>query len=279
MRFTKMHGIGNDFVVMDAVTEELPAVDYSDLSQRVCERKFGVGADGLIVIVPSKIGDIGMRMFNPDGSEAEMCGNGVRCVARYAHERRLTDGSTIRLETAAGIRTLKVNTKKGTIESVRVDMGRPILERAGIPMRGAETERAIDEPLRVAGRRLKFTAVSMGNPHAVIFDAGTSPAIVEQLGPPIEQHRLFPKRTNVQFVEIQSTSEAVLATWERGAGATLACGTGACAALVAGVLTGRLGRRALLHLPGGDLEVEWAGDDRVWMTGPAVEVFVGEYPG
>ncbi len=273
-----MHGIGNDFVVVDGVTEPIPDVDLAELSRRINDRRFGVGGDGLILVLPSRSAEFRMRMFNPDGSEAEMCGNGTRCVARFVYDRKLTTETTIRLETLAGVRTLRLATRRGQVESVRVDMGQPRLRRSEIPMRGEDTEKVLDEPIEVEGRKLTVTAVSMGNPHAVVFDLKPSPADVALLGPAIETHRVFPQKTNVQFCDVTSTSEAVLRTWERGAGVTLACGTGACAAVVAGVLTGRLIRRVTVHLLGGDLLVEWNGDNRVMMTGPAETVFEGDYP-
>jgi diaminopimelate epimerase len=278
VKFTKMHGIGNDFVVVDAVSEPIPDVDLAELSKRINDRKFGVGSDGLIFVMPSRIADFRMRMFNPDGSEAEMCGNGTRCVARFVYDRKLKTDSVITLETLAGIRTLRLTTSGGKVEAIRVDMGRPRLRRSEIPMRGPDTEVVLDEPIKIGGRKITFTAVSMGNPHVVVFDQKLNLNQVAVLGPAIENHRLFPQRTNVQFCDVQSTSEVVLRTWERGAGVTLACGTGACAAVVAGVLTKRLTRRVKVHLLGGDLLIEWNGDDKVMMTGPAEEVFQGDYP-
>jgi diaminopimelate epimerase len=278
VEFTKMHGIGNDFVVVDCMAGAWPESELPALSRRINDRKFGVGSDGLILVLPSRVADFRMRMFNPDGSEAEMCGNGTRCVARFVYDRKLTTENTIRLETLAGVRTLRLATRGGKVESVRVDMGQPRLRRSEIPMRGADTEGVVEETVRVEGRKLTLIAVSMGNPHAIVFDAKLAPADVAVLGPAIETHRLFPQRTNVQFCDVVSAGEATLRTWERGAGVTLACGTGACASVVAGVLTGRLGRRVTVHLLGGDLLVEWNGDNRVMMTGPAEEVFVGKFP-
>jgi len=278
VKFTKMHGIGNDFVVVDCMSDAPPEADLPELSKRINDRKFGVGSDGLILVLPSRVADFRMRMFNPDGSEAEMCGNGTRCVARFVYDRRLTTENVVRLETLAGVRTLRLATRAGKVESVRVDMGQPRFRRSEIPMRGADTETVIDEPLKIEGRKLALTAVSMGNPHAVVFDLKLGLPEVAALGVAIESHRLFPQRTNVQFCDVATTSEIVLRTWERGAGVTLACGTGACAAVVAGVITGRLGRRVTVHLLGGDLLIEWNGDNRVMMTGPAEEVFEGDYP-
>jgi diaminopimelate epimerase len=278
LKFTKMQGIGNDFVVVDCLKQVPTTADLPELAKRVNDRKYGVGGDGLILVLPSRIADFRMRMFNPDGSEAEMCGNGTRCVARYVYDRGLADAGTIRLETLAGVKALKVLARAGKVEGVRVDMGSPVLRRSEIPMKGADSETVVDESLKVNGRRLRVTAVSMGNPHVVVFDAGIEMTDVASLGPLIENHRLFPQRTNVQFAGVQTTTEVVLRTWERGAGVTLACGTGACATVVAGVLTCRLNRHATVHLLGGDLEVDWTGDNRVLMTGPAEEVFEGDFP-
>jgi len=278
VKFTKMQGIGNDFVLVDCLKGMPVSTDLSELSRRVNDRKFGVGGDGLVLVLPSRIADLRMRMFNPDGSEAEMCGNGTRCVARYAYDRGLADAHAIHLETLAGVKVLKVLARSGKVEGIRVDMGSPVLRRSEIPMKGVDSETVVDEPLKVNGRKLRVTAVSMGNPHAVVFEAGTEMTAVTSLGPLIESHRLFPQRTNVQFAGVQTTTDVVLRTWERGAGVTLACGTGACATVVAGVLTGRLNRHATVHLLGGDLEVDWTGDNRVLMTGPAEEVFEGDFP-
>jgi diaminopimelate epimerase len=242
----------------------------------VNHRKFGIGGDGLILILPSKSADLKMRMFNPDGSEAEMCGNGIRCFARYAFERHIVDDTQLRVETAAGIKSLKLLTRGGKVEAVKVDMGQPRLKRSEIPMRGDEADRVIREPIKVDGRKFDITAVSMGNPHVVIFEDNVSSFDVERFGPQIETHRAFPQRTNVHFVQVCSSSELVMRTWERGAGITLACGTGACAVAVAAALNEKTGKRVQTHLPGGDLLIEWNGDNRVHMTGPAEFVFEGE---
>lgn len=276
MQFTKMHGIGNDFVMLDCIHNALPEDRLPDISRKLCDRRFGIGADGIILVLPSKVADLRMRMFNPDGSEAEMCGNGIRCFARYAFDRKLVDDTAMKVETAAGVKALKLLTRGGRVEAVRVDMGQPRLRRGEIPMRGDDAEQVVAEALKVDGRKFEVTAVSMGNPHAVIFVDHLDSAMVERFGPQIEQHRAFPQRTNVHFVKACSTSEIVVRTWERGAGITLACGTGACATVVAGALNGRTGKRVNVHLPGGDLLVEWTGDNRVMMTGPAEEVFEGQ---
>lgn len=273
--FTKMQGIGNDFVVIDCLKNTFDEASLPELSRRLNDRKFGVGGDGIILVLPSKIADFKMRMLNPDGSEAEMCGNGIRCFARYLSDRKLLADNQVRVETLAGVKALKLQTRGGKTETVRVDMGQPRLRRSEIPMRGDDTEKVVNESLKVDGRKFEITAVSMGNPHAVLFEDNVALFDLTRFGPLIENHRSFPQRTNVQVVQVVTSSEILLRTWERGAGITLACGTGACAALVAGALTGRTSKRALVHLPGGDLTIEWTGDNRVTMTGPAEEVFEG----
>lgn len=276
MKFTKMHGIGNDFVVVNGLLESPTEEQLAEISRQVNHRKFGIGSDGLILLLPSKVADLRMRMFNPDGSEAEMCGNGIRCFAKYAFDRKIVTDPQMKVETAAGIKLLKLLTRGGKVEAVRVDMGQPHLRRSEIPMRGDDIERVVGEPLKVDGHRFEITVVSMGNPHVVLFDESIDSAGVERYGPQIENHKAFPQRTNVQFVKVCNNSEIVLQTWERGAGVTLACGTGDCAAVVAAVLNNRTGKRVQVHLRGGDLLIEWNGDNRVMMTGPAAEVFEGE---
>ncbi|MFQ5893074.1 MAG: diaminopimelate epimerase, partial [Nitrospinota bacterium] len=241
------------------------------------DRHFGVGSDGLILILPSKRADLRMRMFNADGSEAEMCGNGIRCLAKYAYERSLARKRRITVETKAGVLTLANTVRGGTVRAVRVDMGRPRLERREVPMRG-RSGRVVEEPLSVDGVTYVVTALSMGNPHCVTFVERLDRFPVGEVGPKIERHRRFPQRTNAEFVEVRSRGEVAIRTWERGAGETLACGTGASAVCVAGVLTGRTERAITAHLLGGSLELEWADDDHVYMTGPAEEVFTGEWP-
>lgn len=278
MKFTKMHGIGNDFVVVNGMDESLPEASLSTLSQRVNHRKFGIGGDGLILILPSKIADFKMRMFNPDGSESEMCGNGIRCFAKYVYDRKLLPEPQLKVETLAGVKALKLLLRAGKVEAVRVDMGQPHLLRTEIPMRGEDNGRVIGEKLKVEGRVFEITAVSMGNPHVIIFEDNLDNFPVSKIGPQIETHRSFPERTNVHFAQVCNPGEIILKTWERGAGETLACGTGACASVVATALNGKTGRTVLVHLPGGDLRIEWLGDNRVLMTGPAETVFEGDYP-
>lgn len=276
MKFTKMHGIGNDFVVVNALHDFREDANLSDLSRRVNDRKFGIGGDGLILVLPSKVAEYKMRMFNPDGSEAEMCGNGIRCFAKYLYDRKLIPDTQVKVETLAGVKVLKLLPRAGKVEQVRVDMGTPRLQRSEIPMRGDDADRVIGEGLKAEGKRFDITAVSMGNPHVVIFEENIDGVPVSRYGPAIETHKSFPQRTNVHFVQVCNPGEIIIRTWERGAGETLACGTGACACVVACVLNNKTGRSVVVHLPGGDLRIEWTGDNRILMTGPAEEVFEGE---
>lgn len=276
MQFTKMHGIGNDFVVVDAMREAWPEDRLPDLARQICDRHFGIGADGWILVMPSRIAEFRMRIFNPDGSEAEMCGNGIRCFAKYVFEHNLTPQKEIQVETLAGIVQPKLILQRGHVEKVRVDMGEPRLRRCDIPMRGGPTQSpAIREKLRLDREKYEFTAVSMGNPHCVLFFNNIEQIDVSNLGPKIEHHHLFPARTNVEFVQVLNHGELRMRVWERGAGQTIACGTGACAAAVAAVLNELTNRRVTVHLDGGSLEIEWQGNNHVFMTGPAEEVFVG----
>ena len=276
MKFTKMHGLGNDFVVVEALSEALDESRLPDIARKVNDRKFGIGGDGLLLVLPSKVADFKMRMLNPDGSEAEMCGNGIRCFAKYVHDRRLVSEPQVKVETLAGVKVLKMHLRGGKVESVRVDMGTPLLLRSEIPMRGDDNGRVIAERLKVEGQTFEITAVSMGNPHVIIFEANVANFPVAKWGPLIENHKSFPQRTNVHFVQICNNGEIIVRTWERGAGETLACGTGACACAVACVLNNKTGRTITANLPGGELRIEWLGDNRVMMTGPAEEVFEGE---
>ena len=275
IKFTKMHGIGNDYVYVNLSEEQVP--DPVSLAVAVSDRHFGIGADGLILIGPSDKGNVSMRIFNADGSEAEMCGNGVRCVAKYAWEHGLAQGENVMVETRAGIKEVRVQVKDGRVVSARVDMGEPRLRRKDIPMTGPSDERCVEAPLRVAEEEPRVTCVSMGNPHCVIFVPAVQDIALERLGPAIENHATFPERTNVHFVQVIKQDEVRVRTWERGSGITLACGTGASAVCVAGALTSRTGRRLLAHLPGGDLQLQWGEDNHVFLTGPATEVFTGEW--
>lgn len=278
MKFTKMHGLGNDYVYVETFTQPEPA-DPAALARAVSDRHFGVGSDGLIMIMPSDRADARMRMFNADGSEGEMCGNGVRCVAKYVHDHGLARKNRVTVETGRGVLTLDLTVDDGEARLVRVAMGTPILRASEIPTL-LPGDPPIEAPMEVDGRTFAVTAVSMGNPHAVIFVDDVANFPLERLGPLFETHPSFPRRVNVHFVQVLAPGEVRMRTWERGSGVTLACGTGACAVCVAGVLTRRTDRRVLAHLPGGDLELEWPEPAAsVFMTGPATEVFSGEWPG
>lgn len=275
--FTKMHGLGNDFVVIGAL-DGLP-LDENELSRFarfVCDRHFGVGADGIIWILPSENADFKMRIFNPDGSEAEMCGNGIRCAVKWFYDRDYAKGVTVRVETLAGIKTVWVQGREGKAISVTVDMGEPIFDPARIPTTLGDGRKVMEVPLTIGAETFKVSAVSMGNPHCVIFVDDVKSFPVEKIGPAIEHHPAFPQRTNVEFVQVVYRNELRVRVWERGAGLTLACGTGACASLAIAASTGRTERKATVHLPGGTLTVDWRDDNRIYMTGAAVEVFRGE---
>ncbi len=275
MKFTKMQGAGNDYVYVNCFEETVD--DPRKLAIQVSNRNFGIGSDGLILIMPSTRADVRMRMFNADGSESEMCGNGIRCVAKYAYDHGIVSTTEISAETGAGILTLRLFPgSDGTIAKVRVNMGPPRLSRNEIPMKGNAAPQVVNEKLTVLDRTFRITCASMGNPHCVIFVDDVAGFPVATYGPLIENHELFPNRTNVEFVQIISRDEVRQRTWERGAGETLACGTGSSAVTAACVLNGLTGKRILNHLSGGDLEMEWAEDGNIYMTGPAVEVFSGE---
>lgn len=275
MKFTKMQGAGNDYVYVNCFEETV--ADPRQTAIQVSNRNFGIGSDGLILIMPSSRADVRMRMFNSDGSESEMCGNGIRCVAKYAFDHGIVAREEITAETGAGILTLRLMAgSDGKIEKVRVNMGPPRLARNEIPMLGDAAPRVVDEQLTIRDRTFRITCASMGNPHCVIFVDDVAGFPVSTYGPLIENHELFPNRTNVEFVQIISRGEVRQRTWERGAGETLACGTGSSAVMAACVLNGLTEKRILNHLSGGDLEMEWAEDGNIYMTGPAVEVFSGE---
>jgi len=281
MRFTKMHGAGNDYVYVNCFEEPVPD-QPAELARRVSDRHFGIGGDGLILIRPSEVADARMQMFNADGSEAEMCGNGVRCVAKYVYDHWLSRAETMRIETAAGVLALDLEIVDGRARRARVDMGEPILPADEIPTTlpgdPARKDRAVvGAELEADGEKLRVTCLSMGNPHCVTFVDQLSDHWVLEVGPRVERHPHFPNRVNAEFVRVLSPSEIRMRVWERGSGETLACGTGACAVCVAGVLTGKTQRQILVHLPGGDLELDWADDNHVYLTGPAVEVFSGEW--
>lgn len=273
MDFVKMHGLGNDFVITEVDT--WGAADaLQQYAQRVCDRRFGIGADGLVCIGRDTSADLFMRIFNPDGSEPEMCGNAIRCVGKYAYEHGWVDKNSLSVRTLAGPRLPAVTVVENQVVSITVDMGEPILARELIPMTGSgESVRTI---AHTSFGEIELTAVSMGNPHCIIFVPAIAEVPVENWGPAIETHSLFPAKTNVEFVQVLDRNEVIMRVWERGAGITLACGTGACATLVAAVLNGLTDRSAVVHLLGGDLFIEWKeSDNHVYMTGPAVEVFTG----
>lgn len=273
-KFSKWHGLGNDFVIVNGFTEKID--NYNDMAVKVCDRHFGVGADGLVLILPSDTADFCMRIFNSDGSEAEMCGNVTRCVARYVYESGLTTKTKITIETKAGLIKPELVFKQGALDTVRVDMGEPHLKRQEIPVTGSPDERAVNIPLETSARSFNITCVSMGNPHCILFVEDISAIDLSGIGPQIENHSFFPKKANVEFVQVMDRHNVRMRVWERGAGITLACGTGACATLVAAVLNNKTDRQATVHLDGGDLSVEWsAGDNHVYMSGPATEVFQG----
>lgn len=276
MRFTKMQGIGNDYVYLNGFSP-LP-LDLSRLSRQISDRHFGVGSDGLVVIMPSETCDFRMRMFNPDGSEAEMCGNASRCIGKYVYDKGLTTKTDLTLETLAGVKHLTLRLNGNIVERVTVDMGEPILSSQDIPV-ALPMSYVVSYPLEIENISFDVTCVSMGNPHAVIFVDDMSRYDLHHIGALIEHYPLFPRRTNVEFVEILSPDSLKMRVWERGTGETMACGTGACASLVAAVLNGKSRRQATLHLQGGDLQIEWnEKDNHVYMTGDAVTVFEGEWP-
>ncbi len=276
MRFTKMQGLGNDYIYVNCFGEEVG--EAAELARAISDRHFGVGGDGLILIMPSEKAHVRMRMFNADGSEAQMCGNGIRCLAKYAFEHGLAKSNPMRVETAAGIKTLELQlSNDGSVAGATVDMGEPILEPKAIPV-ALDGDRVVDRPIETSQGTFEMTCVSMGNPHAVFFVEDAASINIEALGPEIEKHSLFPERVNLHVVQVNASDDLTAWTWERGSGVTLACGTGASAVCVAGVLAGRSGRDVTVHLPGGDLRVQWQEDDNhVHLTGPAVEVFSGEW--
>ena len=274
IKFKKMHGLGNDYVYIDAINQKIE--NESSLAKFVSNRHFGIGSDGLILICKSEIADFKMRMFNSDGSEAEMCGNGIRCVGKFVYDKGLTNKTTVKIETLAGIKTLILNTKDGKVETARVDMGEPILEAEKIPV--ISTEKTVKNlELEAENKKFKFTCVSMGNPHAITIVENTKEFDVEKYGKVLEIDKAFPKKANIEFAQIIDRQNINMRVWERGAGETLACGTGACATAVACNLNGLTDRKVNIELLGGTLNIEWnETDNHVYMTGPAVTVFDGE---
>ncbi len=294
MRFTKMHGAGNDYVYVNCFDEPMPD-DPAELARKIADRHFGVGGDGMILICPSKVADARMRIFNADGSEAEMCGNGIRCVAKYVYDHGIARRQQLKIETGAGPLSLELEVEGGLVRRVRVDMGEPILEMSQIPivLPGRDpASKVVDVAIpgsmspgwvdggwaEACGLDRRMTGVSMGNPHVTFYCQSVAKVPLAAVGPLLEMQALFPNRINIHFVEIHSPGEVTMRTWERGSGITLACGTGASAVCVAGVLAGRTDRVLIAHLPGGDLLLEWDEEDNhVYMTGPATEVFSGEW--
>ena len=301
MKFTKMQGLGNDYVYVNCLEEQLE--NPSEMAKFVSDRHFGIGSDGLILIRPSDAADFEMEMYNADGSRGEMCGNGIRCVAKYVYDYGLTDKTSISVETLGGIKYLELTVEDGMVSLVRVDMGRPKLEAAEVPIlceavteecvvdedsvlgggyaedivKIGDCRKVINEPIVVAGMEYRITGVSMGNPHAVVFLEDVEGLEIEKIGPKFENHERFPKRINTEFVRVIDRETIEMRVWERGSGETLACGTGACAAAVASILNGLAERKVTVKLRGGDLLVEWEEETgKVYMTGPAVTVFEGE---
>ena len=274
MKFTKMHGCGNDYVYVNLFEEQIE--NPAKVSIAVSDRHFGIGSDGLITIGASEIADFRMRIYNADGSEAEMCGNGIRCVAKYVYDHKLTDKTKITVETGAGVKTLQLTVEDDKVTLVRVDMGEPILTPDEIPV-VADGDRVVDEPIVVDDKEWRMTCVSMGNPHAVVFVDDVAHFELEKYGPLFENHVRFPKRTNTEFVQIISRNEAIMRVWERGSAETWACGTGTCATVMACILNGLTDNDVLVHLRGGDLRIVYdEKSNHVFMTGPATEVFEGE---
>ena len=274
MKFTKMHGCGNDYVYVNLFEETVE--DAPKLATVVSDRHFGIGSDGVITIGPSEVADFRMRIYNADGSEAEMCGNGIRCVAKYVYDHKLTDKTEIAVETGAGIKTLTLFTENEKVEQVRVDMGEPILEPSRIPVLSNKNP-VIADPILVGNMEWRMTCVSMGNPHAVVFVKDVASFPIEQFGPLFEKHERFPKKTNTEFVQVISRTEVSMRVWERGSDETWACGTGTCATVMACIMNGYTENKVLVHLRGGDLTIEYDPNTKhIFMTGPATEVFHGE---
>ena len=275
MHFSKWQGCGNDFVLVDCFKENVD--DFAAFAKQVCDRHYGIGGDGVLYVLPSDKADFRMRIFNTDGSEAEMCGNGIRCFARYLHDFGLTAKEAFTVETGAGILVPRLQLEAGKVTGVRVDMGEPVLEGEKIPVKGFGMDRVIEEDITVKGQNYKMTCVSMGNPHCVIFCEDDIDALdLPRIGPDFEHHPAFPERVNTEFINVLGTHELKMRVWERGSGETWACGTGTCAAAVAAVLNGFCPKNEdiLVHLRGGDLTIRYT-DETVWMTGPAVAVFEG----
>lgn len=274
MKFTKMHGCGNDYVYVNGFTEHIKNPD--SVAIKVSNRNYGIGSDGLIIINPSDVADFKMNMYNLDGSEGRMCGNGIRCVAKFVYDYKMTDKTTITVETLSGIKTLELNVVEGEVDTVRVDMGTPCIIAQDVPVI-SEKKEVINEPLTVEGKEYRITCVSMGNPHAITFVEDTSSLKLDEIGPKFEKNDIFPDRVNTEFIQILDRNTINMRVWERGSGETLACGTGACASVVACVLNGLTENKVLVHLLGGDLLIEYDKEkNTVFMTGPAKISFTGE---
>jgi len=272
LKFWKMHGLGNDYVLVDNRDQKIREGNLGQQAKRLCKRRFSVGADGLLLVYNSSVADVKMRIFNADGSEAEMCGNGIRCFAKYCYENGVVDGTKLTVETLGGTKNIWLELEDGEVSAAKVDMGKPVLERRLIPVLGEG--RCISEELEVDGETFRITCLSVGNPHCVIFVDDVDSFPVERFGPKIENHHLFPKRINVEFAQAPTRDELKVRVWERGVGETLACGTGACAAFVAGNVGGKTDTACTVHLLGGDLNIGYQGD-RILMSGPAVKAFEG----
>ncbi len=278
MMFFKMQGLGNDYVYIDCINGKEP-IDIKNLTNRLSNRHFGVGSDGLILLCKSKVADLKMRMFNSDGSEAQMCGNGIRCVAKLAYELGLICEKITTIETLSGIKTLKLNIVNGKVKTVEVDMGAPILEATKIPVSSSAKieDKKVKAEVKVKNKKIELTCVSMGNPHAVTFVNNIKNFKVAEYGPILENADIFPEKANIEFVEVVDKNNIKMRVWERGSGETLACGTGACSSVVASRLNGYTDRKVNVQLLGGNLEIEWKPNNHVHMTGPAVTVFKGEW--
>ncbi|MBD5457302.1 MAG: diaminopimelate epimerase [Lachnospiraceae bacterium] len=279
MKFTKMHGCGNDYIYINGAVEQIAQEDKPELVRKISDRHFGVGGDGAIFINPSEEADFEMEMYNADGSRAEMCGNGIRCVAKYVYDNGLTDRTDISIVSCGQVKYLELFLKEGRVDTVRVNMGAPELDAAKIPVTAEDgKERIVDEPITVQGKAYKMTCVSMGNPHAVIFMEDVEHLDIEKIGPHFENHERFPKRVNTEFVKVIDRSHVQMRVWERGTGETLACGTGCCATVVACILNGLTDETVTVKLLGGEIVITWDREtDLVYMTGPATTVFEGEY--
>lgn len=276
MKFVKMHGCGNDYIYIDCLTENVK--DEAKAAVVLSDRHFGIGGDGLILIKKGTEADFEMVMYNPDGTRAEMCGNAIRCVSRYVYDRGYVKSTDFTVESMGKVKYIKLALENGVVKSVRVDMGAPILKSADVPVK-SNNDRVVKEKITVGGRCFEMTCVSMGNPHAVMFiDQNPKDFELEKFGPLFENHEIFPRRTNAEFAYVESRSSVYMRVWERGTGETLACGTGTCATVVAGIINGLLDNEVTVHLLGGDLKISWSGNesDSVIMTGPAEYVFSGE---